>query len=245
MASRGLLGFVGGFAKTALEDRERRQKEEEEKRKLLLLEQLRRDTSDYEYQRSLGEVDDQKTEVDYTTGKKKQYNKRGELIGTSDVPASDMDLYKRKLDASDLDMENTRSQIASRSKDDARADAQLGISRAQLGLSQARFNEEKKRGFGSLDGSSSSQALGPIAARAHELLYQNKDVVEEAQKQGVPAEVISMTAQAVIKRQAAHARAGEEVKDFQEQFLRAIAALKNQYKKDDKERGTRRSLDSN
>lgn len=228
MASRALWGFIGGFSKTALDQAKTREEEEKEKRKMQLLQQMQRDTSDYEYNRSMNEIDDQKTEVDYTTGKKKQYNKRGDLIATSDVSASDMDLYKRKLAKDDLENQNINSQIQSRAADDARGNASLGIQQAQLGMERQRIGLEQQRfdyakahpsgGSGGLDGGKPDEyAVG------RELMDSYKDLVNEAVKSGVDRGELTQRAADAAKTALA---AGSGAKGAQAIFLDELRRMR-------------------
>lgn len=239
MASSGLWGFVGGFSKAVEKQMEERDQEEKEKRKLLLLQELQRQQSDYEYNRSMGEVDNQLTDKDYTTGKETFKNKRGDVLRTEDISPDEMQDYhykqqkqqidvekdKKSLDVADAQIANYRSEAAQRGAELGLRSQELGIARQRLGLDQQQLDLQKTGGF-----------TNSLDQRAHELLYQNKDTVEQLAKQGVPMDIIAKTAKQATLQAAAHARNGQSI-SLQDTFIGALSNLRLAAKKDRERKG--------
>lgn len=246
MASSALWGFVSGFSKSVEKQLADRQDEEKEKRKLLLLQELQRQQSDYEYNRAMGEVDNQLTDKDYSTGKVTFKNKRGDVLRTEDMSADEMKDYqykqqkqdvdlqkdKKSLDVADAQIENFKSEAANRAAELGIQQQQLGISRQRVGLEQQQLDLQKTGGF-----------TNTLDQRAHELLYQNKDIVEQVAKQGVPMDVIAKVAKQSTLQAAAHAKNGQNI-SLQDTFIGALTNLRNAAKKDrDRKGGPVWSLD--
>lgn len=128
------LGFLKGFADTARSGIEARQAEESERKKIELLERLRRETAQFEYdlqeKRNKKTVDKQQTSIDLEAGVKVIRNQYGEEIDRIPLTASEIESGRLSLDADRLTVEDKRSTIDSRARDDARADR---LADAQIG----------------------------------------------------------------------------------------------------------------
>lgn len=124
--SRVFAGFVKGFSDTALDSLQLREQEEAEKRKAKMLDQLRRDTAKYELELresfEARRVDNNLTETDYDSGQRILRNSSGAEIGRTTIPKHEQVDRQISLDAARLGLEDKRSQIDSRARDDVRQD---------------------------------------------------------------------------------------------------------------------------
>lgn len=124
MASRALVGFIGGFADSAQRGLELRQAEEAERKKAELLARLRVETEkeleDYRAKQDARKVSKDNSSIDAARGVRINRNDRGEVIGETQLTPTELEAHRLSLEGARLDVENTRSTIQSRSLDDAR-----------------------------------------------------------------------------------------------------------------------------
>lgn len=233
MASSALWGFIGGFSKTALAQMQERDQEEKDKRKLLLLQELQKEQSDYEYNRSLKEVDNQLTQDDFTTGKRTLKNKQGDTIGITDIPQSALQDYAYKQSKQSLDLQGDQKSLQVQDAQIANMKNEQSTRAAQLGLERQRVGIEAKTAQAQIDAANPENKFGMgngIDARAHELMYQNKDIVDSLERDGVPAEVISKLATDSVVQTAARAAKGQRI-SLVEVFRNGAGILRQSAKK--------------
>lgn len=206
----GTLGFLKGASTTALDSIQQREKDEREEKKLQLLEQMRRETAkyvaDYEDLLANQRVDDDLTDEDFTTGKRTLRNRRGEVLGTTDISASDRQKYQMGLDQASLTQEATRANI-----------------------DQSRASAASSRAYASsLDSKNDKDDEISDADVANELMYRYSDDINEIQRslaegdkelglEGPEANSLSRTQiRRVALEMSRNARTGEQA---QEMFL--------------------------
>lgn len=178
--SRGLKKFIGGFALTTLDQIQKREADQRDIEKAKMLQQLRleQEKEMFEYQDLLNrsKPDKAMSTDDFGTGKRNLRNEYGQDIGTMDLPSSAIDEYKSKKQKDDLDIQNVKSQIESRTRDDVRQERSTNAY------------------IGSLDrqAATGSGTAGAITHtdRANEIKFRQKDIVDSLRDSGVPAEVI-------------------------------------------------------
>lgn len=204
MASAALQGFIKGFANTTLDSIQRREAYDMELRKAKMLEELRteqaKELADYQELLNRKKVDKNLTSADYTSGKRTLRNEYGETIGTTDIDPYEMETAKMSREKDRLDLENTRSTIESRARDDARQDRSTNAYVASL----------NRKG---LDGGSGGADKPTDLDRANELLYRYQREAAETVKSGnISQSALRQAAIAIIR----NTRTGDEA---QEKFL--------------------------
>lgn len=119
MSSDGFWAFLGGAANYELGRRQEVEKEEREMRRMRALEQLRRETSDYEYNRNRA---DAKRQVDarqsYLDSKNKQYvmvNSEGQEVGRRQ--ATESELRANQMEQLDLEGKQLENRYKKKSID--------------------------------------------------------------------------------------------------------------------------------
>jgi hypothetical protein len=150
-AGRIFAGAVKGVSKYGLDQLEQRQEEEREVRKAKLLNDLRMSTEkelatfEYDMKSKLGDKA-------FSSADEKDFiirNSEGKEVGRRALTAAEIQERNMSLDKDRLDVENVRSQISSRARDDARQDRYTNASIANM-------NKKSSSLDGSDDGESSS-----------------------------------------------------------------------------------------
>ena len=132
--------FTAGAADTTLKSWETRDAAERKKQEMLMLEQLRRDTSDYEFIRNVNEEKKQvkRNEFDPATGETVGYNQYGEEVkGTRRLDKLSQEEYESNKQKAALDKLNIQSQIDNRAIDNDMRRAELAERRADRAESRA------------------------------------------------------------------------------------------------------------
>lgn len=173
--------FASGFAGGYKESWQNREAEERKLRTAEQLEKLRRETSDYEFNRNLNQErkEVKRSEFDPEKGETVDYNAEGTAIGRRrDAAASEA--YKLNREKAMLDLEDTRSEIAARKE-------RLALDRADLGERRAARQNSGAAQLGA------EQANSPSGA-AKNLIYVNKSIVDALVADGIPADEIARAA---------------------------------------------------
>lgn len=199
-AGRIFAGAVKGVSKYGLDQIEQRQEEEREVRKAKLLNDLRMSTekelSTFQYDLKKGEAD-----KNFSSADEDFYilrNSRGEEVGKRALTAAEKRERALSLDKDQLEVENIRSQIGSRARDDARQDRYTNASIANM-------DAAKK---------AASEAGTDDADIANELLYRySKEATETVKSGNISQSALRAAAIDIAK----NARTGSEA---QEQFLK-------------------------
>lgn len=142
MASLGLSAFLSGAAKTGLSTWEQREKDKREIEKVKLLEQLRRSTSDYEFNRAL-EVKRQSTDRFQSGIDGEEYvmrNEFGEEVGRRAPTTSE----RAEVESKALDQSYKKAQIDNIATDNSFRERQLGLQAEGLNLERARMNKSDR-----------------------------------------------------------------------------------------------------
>lgn len=145
--------FTAGAADTTLKSWETRDATERKKQEQLMLEQLRRDTSDYEFTRSTEESKKRvkKNEFDPSTGESYGLNEYGEEVkGTRRLDKLSQEEYEQNKAKTALDRLNTESQIADRKEDNEIRRAELAERRADRGEARAARQQGNGSGAGGM-----------------------------------------------------------------------------------------------
>lgn len=140
MASFDWGAFVAGAADTTLKSWETRDAADRKKQEALMLEQLRRDTSDYEFTRSTEEAKKRvkKNEFDPSTGESFGLNEYGEEVkGTRRLDKLSQEEYATNKEKAALDRLNIQSQIDNRNVDNDLRRAELAERRADRAETRA------------------------------------------------------------------------------------------------------------
>lgn len=122
-----LAGFVKGFAGNQVDQIQERRKLENEEKKAKMLAQLQAETQranflfEEGYKKS-NRIDENMSEKNYETGEIKLRAQDGSELGSRKMTKAEIDAQRMSLDKGMLDIENVRSTITSRARDDARAD---------------------------------------------------------------------------------------------------------------------------
>lgn len=213
MASQALKRFVGGFALSTLDSIQKREAYNREIEKAKMLEQLRteqaKELADYQELINRRKPSKDLSSTDFESGKRVLRNEYGEKIGELDVTASDKFAYEAEKRKAQLDEENTRSQIASRNRDDARQDRSTN----------AYIRSLDRQGRSDTGGSGKNGEVTDID-RANELMYRYKGEVDATVKSGNVSEP--------AVRQAAIAIMGEAKNG--EEAQRAFLTWLNRYR---------------
>lgn len=142
MASIGLNAFLSGAAKTGLASWEQRDKDKRELEKVKLLEQLRRDTSDYEFGRSV-EYERKKTDrfqSGIDGGEYIMRNEQGEEIGRRAPTSAEI----TEMEGKSLDQQYKKAQIDNIATDNAFRERQLGLQARGLDLESERMRKSDR-----------------------------------------------------------------------------------------------------
>lgn len=187
MASAGVLGFLKGASTSYYDQIEKRNQHERELEKAKFLERLRAETQKelavFENDMQLKNPNKEMSSVDYEKGKKIIRDGRGNELYQLDVPISDLEDYRLGREKDKLDLENTRSTIASRARDDARQDR---LATAQIGA----YNRSGGEG-----GSSTSGNKFTAIDYGNELVRSHEPTVARLTRFGVKQEHVSRVAE--------------------------------------------------
>lgn len=192
MASFDWGAFAKGSTGEVLESWKEREKVDRTMQMQRELEKLRRETSDYEFNRDLGAERKKvsRSQFDPDTGEVVDYNMEGTAIGRRRDRAAKEE-YEANREKARLDNLNTQSQIDTRKQQLQLEADRNAISRE--GNTIARKNAAALAGQGR-DGS--------VGGAASDLMYVNKAIVDAAIADGIPAEEIGRTARFSVTRAA-------------------------------------------
>lgn len=187
MASRNVKNFIAGFANATLDSIQKREAYERDLQKARMLEELRtsqaKELADYQELLDRKKVSKDLTEADYTTGKRTLRNAYGEKVGELEITPGEILEYEQDKTKQELELENIRSTIESRARDDARQDRSTN---AYIG-SLDRQGKKDEEDVTDMD-------------RANELLYRYKSEASEAAKSGnISESAIRMAAIEIIR----------------------------------------------
>lgn len=190
MASRNVKNFIAGFANATLDSIQKREAYERDLQKARMLEELRtsqaKELADYQELLDRKKVSKDLTEADYTTGKRTLRNAYGEKVGELEITPGEILEYEQDKTKQELELENIRSTIESRARDDARQDRSTN---AYIG---SLDRQGKKGGIDDEDVTDMD--------RANELLYRYKSEASEAAKSGnISESAIRMAAIEIIR----------------------------------------------
>lgn len=207
MASRNVKNFIAGFANATLDSIQKREAYERDLQKARMLEELRtsqaKELADYQELLDRKKVDKNLTEADYTSGKRTLRNSYGEKVGELEITPGEILEHQQDKTKQELELENIRSTIESRARDDARQDRSTN---AYIGS----LDRQGRSGGGS--GTGADGEVNDLD-RANELLYRYKEESNETAKSGnISESAIRMAAIAIIR----NSRTGEEA---QQKFL--------------------------
>ncbi len=188
MASFDWGAFAKGSTGEVLDSWKEREKVDRTMQMQRELEKLRRETSDYEFNRDLGAERKKvsRSQFDPETGEVVDYNMEGTAIGRRRDRAAQEE-YEANREKARLDNLNTQSQIAARTRGLELEAERNAISRE--GNTIARKNAAALAGQGR-DGS--------VGGAASDLMYVNKATVDALIADGIPAEEISRAARLSI-----------------------------------------------
>lgn len=236
---RFALGFVGGAANYGAKQIEDRQKSEEELRKEKMLMELRVQTEKemavFNHDLTQHDTDSKQSGPDLATGKYIYRDSDGNVRSTRDLTDSEKTALTQDQSKGNLELDNLKSQISSRAHDDSISDQRLSLDKVQTAASVAASRASAAHSYaeiGALDGTKNSGLHGGPAVtnslgdRAHEVLYQNKDVVDQMVKAGYPADQLAILANEAVKQAAAKGDAGL----ITPIFLKAVGQLRDIYK---------------
>lgn len=201
---RALAGFVGGIADYGLDQLKSRQDEEREVRKAKLLEDLRASTAE-----RLASFEDklrqQRGDKQFSGAEGDEFvvrNDRGNEVNRRALSDEEKRQRDMALEQDRLALDNVRSQISSRNRDDARQD--------RVAASTIAANSRR--------GSSDTAESGSLnnTSIANELFYRYKDEVEETVKSGNISQSALRAAAIDI---ASNSRTGEDAENSFLQFL--------------------------
>lgn len=187
MASRNVKNFIAGFANATLDSIQKREAYERDLQKARMLEELRtsqaKELADYQELLDRKKVSKDLTEADYTSGKRTLRNAYGEKLGELEITPGEILEYEQDKTKQELELENIRSTIESRARDDARQDRSTN---AYIG-SLDRQGKKDEEDVTDMD-------------RANELLYRYKSEASEAAKSGnISESAIRMAAIEIIR----------------------------------------------
>lgn len=194
MASRNVKNFIAGFANATLDSIQKREAYERDLQKARMLEELRtsqaKELADYQELLDRKKVSKDLTEADYTTGKRTLRNAYGEKVGELEITPGEILEYEQDKTKQELELENIRSTIESRARDDARQDRSTNAYISSLGRSG--------------DGKKGLDAIGdddvPVMETANELMYRYKSEASEAVKSGnISESAIRMAAIEIVR----------------------------------------------
>lgn len=232
MASFDWGAFVAGAADTTLKSWENRDAADRKKQEMLMLEQLRRDTSDYEFVRDTTERKKRvKTnQFDPATGESYGLNEYGEEIkGTRRLDQLSKEEYETNKAKAALDRLNTESQISDRKEDNE-------IRRAEL--AERRADRAESRAARQSGGGSGAGGAVTDTDRADALLSRYSHETKQAVKSNNISEAAVRLAAIEFAR---NSRTGQEAETG---FLRFLSDYQAGRKKTDQAKRDPKALDS-
>lgn len=167
--------FAGGFAKGVQGSWQAREEEERKMRTAERLEQLRRETSDYEFKRNTEHDAKQvkRSEYDPASNKVIDFNSMGQEVGRRDS-AAEAEAYQSNKRKASLDEAEIQSRIDTRN-------AELGLARSREARESRETDARIKAGFGrSGSGSGGLDAAPDDFDRADALFQRYEKEIEEA-----------------------------------------------------------------
>jgi hypothetical protein len=215
MASSFLTNFVGGVADYGLDQIKSRQAAEADLKKTKLLNQLRTETEKEMavFNNNLQEqnTDSKASGPDLVQGVYIYRDKNG--TEKSRRPLTDTEKKEMALEVQkgELDIENVKSTIASRGRDDARADQTLSLDRLKTQdalatgkATRASLDGTKNSGTGAMDDNDA----------AMEILYGEKDLVNQARQHGLLQSDIEEMAVNITANSKSKAEAAKKLRDM-------------------------------
>lgn len=205
--------FVKGFTGTVLSEWEKRDVDEREMKKVRMLEQLRRETSDYEFKRRAAYEEsapnDKASGADYEAGKYIVRDAKGRTVSERPLTSSEMEDRRMSTEAASLDTQYKRASIDNIGIDNAFKREEIDLRRADLADRGAERAARKAESGGGSDGTSTAYD------RADALMQRYKNEVKMATDAGATPTEIRAGAVALAE----NSRTGGEA---QQKFLEFI-----------------------